>query len=640
MYKVTASAVILTALTGCSQSGGIPSNQWSFKVPTGNEAADAQVEVDKANSGDASSAKSKLSADAQLANGKSVNSPVMGPAFEQPAADSSSVPKGSIAGRSSNQQTSGLSAVTYSPAGGLTSNLSNIRAHTRPDPVAQVRAYLRSGIPSALTNREPYNSQVYLSPLPVPQPASAPSKPSTGSSLGTEPAELSIPQSPSISAFFPGDAAPDYLSLGLPAEATGSVSPASDFSSNLALTESGSVGAFVSPVVNGSVDTGSSSSSSSSLVADAALSENTLSYVGLGAEGMSKDGLPQLLPSLPNSDTPLPNEVASPVLSEVPAANIAVSSSVSNGNTPLPAENASSESVSIGTAILNNLQRSSGLELASNEADRNVTSGAPTLSGLTQTMPERELSPLVTNFRANRGGSQFEPSDNIPASSEVESNTSTHNVQMDIHASAPYSPLLEGLRTNKLTHDSLTYDSREFSSPSTIYVPIAEASSPNSSDVLVAEALGAVDLETSTSDFIEGLAQSSVFSSVLGSEILLNAKANSESSELPPLSASIPEIAATITQPTPAQTAPVQTTPAQRIPLSPSSLSSSLRSPELSDGTITEDYVVGGLSLLAFDVSTKLSPAEQSVQRDKARRAKLTLSANQGSNRLQRITWL
>lgn len=171
MRKVTASAVILTALTGCSQSSGIPSAQWSFEVPTGETAQANATDTKKLSD-------AELSADAQSFLGETFGKTMMGPAFDQPtisedintgtdiaagnALVGSKIP--SLANPGSQQRVSSIAL----EAAGIASTTSS-----RPDPVDQVRSYLRaSGRPSALANRRPYASQVYLSSAPTSNPAS------------------------------------------------------------------------------------------------------------------------------------------------------------------------------------------------------------------------------------------------------------------------------------------------------------------------------------------------------------------------------------------------------------------------------------------------------------------------------------
>lgn len=168
MRKVTASAVILTALTGCGQNNGIPSNQWSFEVPAEDEISSLELSQNTGaatgtTSGTFVSSVDISSTDSILANGKGSTSAIaggasasgmMGPAFEQPGLPLKTDASSSNAS-SSNNFSSALTA-SYQPLA------------TRTDPVAQVKAFLgSSGSPSALTNREPYLSSVVTPALPT-----------------------------------------------------------------------------------------------------------------------------------------------------------------------------------------------------------------------------------------------------------------------------------------------------------------------------------------------------------------------------------------------------------------------------------------------------------------------------------------
>lgn len=534
MRKVTATAVILTALTGCSQSSGIPSTQWSFKVPSVGETSSqpANADVDKESSAD-----SGLSEKTQMFANHAGNSRMMGPAFEQP--DAEALAKASNLGRPGSREAS--SSLSASLANGLAAT----QTSTRPDPVAQVRAYLNASSPTAIANRTPYNSQVYLSSAPAANGSFVPSAPSLD--------YLSIAQlgldSPAISS-----ARTSFPANVLPERATGNAATYSPL-----------------PVAEASP------------VAEALPSENNSSYVAVGPEAYSagdpnagttarsSDGLPQLTASVPSTHTALPSDAA-------------------QAETALP-ETAQPEAVqteadSIGTAILHNLQRSSSAETAADITTSNTTpaiaspasitvapaqssplptfspsAAAPlppqlanllpsetasvgatqayaphasatesatysepaTLVRLTQTMPERKASPLVDSFQADNGLVELsQPLEALPLSSQSESlapdsTSDNRRIETDLRSSetspsiaSPLSPLLEGLRIE-----------RESSPQSTIYVPIAEAAPVHSSDVLISGAPNTLGEEVSMSAFTDKIARSNIFSSVLSSPALL-----------------------------------------------------------------------------------------------------------------------
>ena len=176
MRKVTASAVILTALTGCGQSSGIPSTQWSFEIPPEDQIASAQFDTDSI--GAESDADSTLFA-SQPWNTDAADSGMMGPAFFQPEAGAlggNGISGLSAAGRPGGKEPSGLDSAGYSSLLSASST-SYQSVSPRPDPVAQVKAFLSANrSPSSLTNRAPYQSQVLLPSMPAvatPLPTSA-----------------------------------------------------------------------------------------------------------------------------------------------------------------------------------------------------------------------------------------------------------------------------------------------------------------------------------------------------------------------------------------------------------------------------------------------------------------------------------
>jgi hypothetical protein len=551
MRKVTATAVILTALTGCSQSSGIPSTQWSFKVPsvgeTSTSSQPANADVDKESSAD-----SELSEKTQMFANHAGNSRMMGPAFEQP--DAEALAKASHLGRPGSREAS--SSLSASLANGLATQTS-----TRPDPVAQVRAYLNASSPIALTNRTPYSSQVYLSSAPAADSSFVPSVPSldylSTAQLGIDSTAMSEASNSLPASSLPANS--------LPAPATATYSPL--------------------PVAEASP------------VAEALPAQNNSSYVAVGSEAYSagypnagatsrsSDGLPQLAASVPSTYTALPSNAAQAetALSETSQPETSQPEAVQTEAVQTEAvqtEAVQTEADSIGTAILRNLQRSSSETAAdittSNTAPAiasptNITAApaqsAPlptfspsaatplppqlanllpsetasvgatqayansepaTLVRLTQTMPEREASPLVDSFRTGSDLAEL-PVEALPLSPQSESlgeplseslgeslapasTPDNSRIETDLRSSEAspslLSPLLEGLR-------------RESSPQSTLYVPIAEAAPVNSSNVLISGATDTLGAEVSTSAFTDELARSNVFSSVLSSPALL-----------------------------------------------------------------------------------------------------------------------
>lgn len=193
MRKVTASAVILTALTGCGQNGGIPSTQWSFEIPAEDEMSSLALNRDLSDTTDgtfvssvgnrASTGQSAAGLDA-LSSGAYAEG-MMGPAFKQPSVDIETTAELSAANMPGRSR---LGSSTSSPT---SSYISGYRpAAARPDPVAQVKAFLSANSsPSDLNNREPYRSDILTSSLPT---VYLPSAASVTSTLG-EPTNLSGP---------------------------------------------------------------------------------------------------------------------------------------------------------------------------------------------------------------------------------------------------------------------------------------------------------------------------------------------------------------------------------------------------------------------------------------------------------------
>ncbi len=467
MRKVTASAVILTALTGCSQSAGIPSSQWSFEVPSEDAISSPQPELDSE-----SLAASNLPADAQSLIGETSSRRTMGPAFEQPTVDvpanASTGSKISASSPSESAELSTLSAETY----GLASGVSGARRSTRPDPVAQVRAYLRaSGSPSALTSRVPYTSQVYLSSLPVPNQ------------------------------YYNTDTASDDSLF--PALTSAETIPAAGVA-DLNLTDS--------------------------------LTDASVSVVSA-----TSDFFPALS-SIPNSfNEPLP-AISEPVDVSQPAEAVSYNSDGLPQLVPGTTAFTPDEDISIGTAILNNLQQSSvdtsstaftpvieplpqvvalspttDQSAATSAIDSDtvayplavqVSSGAftsaqpaPTLASLTETMPARELSPLVDNYRS---------------SSNVIEPVQAFEFPEDLSSSeALDSPLMDSFRKDAPL--------------SMLYVPIAEPVSADVSGLLVSEGIKALNDEVSTSDLMSEIAETALFSSVLVAPAFVNSNVEGSS---------------------------------------------------------------------------------------------------------------
>jgi len=571
MRKVTASAVILTALTGCSQSN-VPSTQWSFKVPSDTSAGLSADTVADAGQ-EESSAAATLTSSRSLESGsqaspstktqsfvsQTASGRMMGPAFEQPSAEAPLGARVSTVGRPGSKEISTLAAEAY----GLTSGLST-QPSTRPDPVAQVRAYLRSsGSPSALANRTPYSSEVYLSSLPTPnryyEPSSVPAG-ETPTPIGAT--GLNISEGLNLSEALP---APPLSSADL--VVTGPISSSlqsedlllSDFEvSDFGASDFGASDFGVSDFEGGTSFAGSVASQSVTGGPDATIANSvpaSLSPTALTQPAEFNDGLPQLQANQQGLNVAVaeeaPESIGTAILQDLQRQNAEVTPRPSVEIT-LQAETFQAETAQPIETEVATLSEAAGYQEPVESVYAYAPIGTqplPSLKSLTETMPVRDVSPLVNSFRSRETVSPIsEPSvleaipaadSNLEAFSDIEirqgssapitasvaDNTfeaapelapsdtpAEHNLQSDTGSEA-HSPLLEGFSNAE--------------PESTIYVPIAEEAEVKyevlSSGVMVqsaANTLSTLMSESSTADFLEELADSDVFSSVITSETL------------------------------------------------------------------------------------------------------------------------
>ena len=471
MRKVTASAVILTALTGCGQNGGVPSTQWSFEIPTEDEISSLVLNHDSSDMTDGALVSSiGDQAFTSRAGGLDATSNgayaegMMGPAFKQPSA---------------NMKTTGLSTAS-SPgrlkAGSSISDLlSSYRpVAARPDPVAQVKAFLSAnGSPNDLISREPYRSDILTSSLPTVYLPSAASVTSTSG----EPTNME-----SRSAYADDTS---FTSTGLPT---------------------------IEPSVGGLYAPSGISSSGSSALAPATVALNPG------------------LPTYQQGDYPVVSSAASipasiPVTEGLPAAagssGFAESLAMSRDGLPMIEANGSRETP-IGTAILQDLQRTAPIqamqslpaednvsgsididitpaeagvaevlaaepvasEQASSDQTIDVSTSGPTLESLQRSMVLREVSPLVVAYASQPAKADLAVEPNLTVEAIAVSNpdssfptleslletmpeTATQpNFTVDLSDNNAASPLLESLNSTQPL--------------STLYLPIPE-SAPESS---------------------------------------------------------------------------------------------------------------------------------------------------------------
>ena len=509
MRKVTASAVILTALTGCSQNG-VPSNEWSFEVPTDDQAVFSETGSFSSSElfAEDSAFQAKASSlAAQASAAPSHGSVVMGPATEQPIADATQ-PAASVSENLASADFSQLVTTATS------SNASSfIRATARPDPIADVRSYLsRRSSPGLLTSRLPYSSDIYLPSSPPAAPLSA---------LGTIPVSPTPQPTPVAAAVLP--TGPVGVSISALPETSVALPPAPS-SSPAPLTTAAATTTSEIPSLYDGVAVPQAAAPTPA-PADAFSATTPLTVV---AAPELDEGLPVLQPSQPIDD--------SAALTEPGPAEPALTATATTRRT------------SIGTSILRDLQRNQSDTLAAEPSIRpsaaeplpaaepaepvasapsifeqpteqqdldapsialltetpadtaSASEGRPTLEDLVRSIPERKDSPLLVSFRSvddllEREAIKDQAVDVLQTQGEVEQeavNPSVHqlNYEADTHSSQADSPLLEGLSAGP---DDVSL--------STIYVPISEEISVDASAALIQAAIAALGNEVTTVPF-------------------------------------------------------------------------------------------------------------------------------------------
>lgn len=492
MRKVTASAVILTALTGCSQSS-VPSTQWSFEVPSGDQVEGIQHSAD-------SSFATEISLDGLAGDNQSRAGAMMGPAFTQSGPDSVTalVSKPTVSEPTASQAAAtGAAGEDFSA---LVTTATNPRANAfvqstvrttgqstaRPDPLAQVRSYLnRTSRPAAVISRVPYTSQVYLPSTAVAAPLSAlgsvPAAP-VMPSVTSPPATLPSPSAPSIfqpTAALPTTSASQQPTGQLPL-ATWTTAPSS---APVAASEPNSL-----PSLYQQVPVVESNSAPEALVAE---------------EPVIEDGLPVLQPS-----------------ESAVAQNDVVQSNVVQGDIP------------IGTSILQELQRNAdnfeptdlavvsqpdtrqpaqltaadtvvapattrAANPAANETMATFPEPAvavqsvqqpPTLARLLAGLPANSQAPDITTFH--------QPVDSSPTNEAAASQPNPELAPTEATTSA-LSPLLSGLSEDGDV------------SISTLYVPIPESEVADASAVFIQAAIAALEEEALSAEAIQTSGQNS-----------------------------------------------------------------------------------------------------------------------------------
>lgn len=561
MRKVTASAVILTALTGCSQSS-IPSTQWSFEVPTDDQASDT---TETALASDRSL--SVMSEEARSFIEQPTGGRVMGPAFEQPATEASERASVSTAGRpgskEGNKEVSTLAAEAY----GVTSGLATQRS-TRPDPVAQVRAYLRSsGSPSALTNRTPYNSGVYLSSLPTPNRYYEPSVSSLNTAFPIGTADLGLTDTlpapfsasvPTISSAISNSgfsstsselisndltfraAAPAAVAtftatepavVALTATESTGIDSAIRLNSQLPQLEAGLPEAEITSYADSDIDrlpqlsqreTVSTTSIGTSILQD--LQRQDLQRQGLQGQDSVRvavqsedDGLPRLVSdrSVLESDQAQSFSYEAEPVSATDAfyyssttEDTSVNSSASSTVADLTVADSTVTDLTVADLTVADSMSSERPENDYAYAPTGEAQPVPSLSRLTETMPARDVSPLVNSFRSSNNSLPTSESSFLGDAPASEADFETVS-SVDLEAVRNTNPAAIAIPTAKPALIEPT-----------IYVPIAEDPKRTSS-ILLQDAADTLNSEVSTADFISDLVAQDTFSSILTSSAFM-----------------------------------------------------------------------------------------------------------------------
>lgn len=512
MRKVTASAVILTALTGCNQSG-VPSAQWSFEVPADDLSNGAQFTTDDASSDDVFSAAFPLGVQSETQSFlRQPSGDMMGPAFEQPSnvdTFATDLTRG-LSGTAGLARSEFSSLVTTA-----TDDTTNafIQAAARPDPVASARRYAARGSqPALITSRvpysvQPYSQSVYLPSSPAASPLSALGvvgvpTPSQSDLVSTQSIDTQTVDTRTIDTQTVGTQNADLQgtglqALGMPIVPEAQVSPQTSASQISASQVSVPVVPTALPVLeSAAVDVGSTATLPSSEIASNAIASSIDTDVPIGTAILRDLQRNADVQSSPVQSIPVDVSVETP--ERVPLTDFATgpeSDLEADLEAGVDADRVPSASIA---------------------PFRPTIQPTPTLERLLSSRPVREASPMVARPRPN-GETQLsrlpeEQSERnalspqsglpeLPTTPEVTSDaltpdvsaTSAPAVEAQLQSSAAtlgraarrnYSPLLASLQAQDNT-------------VSTIYVPISEEPSLEVSASLVQSAIAALGDEAS-----------------------------------------------------------------------------------------------------------------------------------------------
>ena len=451
MRKVTASAVLLTAITGCAHSEA-PTTQWSFSVPDSGEAASSNGLSSDFTLPSALSDEAQAFVD-QASKRRALSPVESAKSFRQDGVSGLNVPLEVPAATSrSNAPASNREASPLVTATTQAEDLIATYTAPRPDPVAEARAYLdtnpNTNSPELVTNRTPYSSaQVYLPSSPTAAPlfdlTSAGPSPLTTQVVAGQAASL-----------------PTGLTNVEPlnaASALPSVLPQTPISANVLEPTSRSIRevAIAQDVPLGTAILLSRQQNpadgSTTTIPNVALSSTSQNETPSGlTDSSADDPLPRLTPADTTVFQPVPQlldqsldqpfdqplEQLPGLVTTVPINALANEPSDASGATPFSSlDNAPLAEAAVSTAGLSAQLQPTVVSLLPQQ----MSSAGPTLESLTESMPYREPSPLVAQAQASYA--------------EIETSLPTDDLR---------SPLLEGLQSLGTSPESA------------IYLPIAE----------------------------------------------------------------------------------------------------------------------------------------------------------------------
>ena len=533
MRKVTASAVILTAIAGCGRNEA-PSAQWSFTPPeieTTVFSADT-LQRQSSNQGNTSSSPEAQNFLAQTNIGTSDK--IMGSAFGQTEGLSED-PAQTLVG--DDQPTSPNVSIPTLP-------------QRRTDPIAEVRAYLEKTRGSSfLGDRVPYSAQVALRPAPTytssvysqqiasfaqPTPEPTANQAITGPG-STDPATLAQVTLPENSSIF-NDAAQAVASLRqTPTQfSTSNLLTATAQPSTLqvqAVPVTAAVPLEDSPTETEAVSTEISAHQSQLLLTQTA-----------------QDTLPVLRPAISQQTSETSSTVAF-ASTEIQTSAQITEPVIALGEVPDEKAGNRDESIPIGTAILENLQRdretvASEFESLHTYIDDVATTESPEigpsaikssaiesiviseemptdakLARLLRTLPQRnateqrEEAPLISHFRSSQAASSHVSMNDHTESEYTEIELSESEQIETVHIESEQvrreyiepNPSASSNPSRSLLLEGLEETANPTSALQTLYMPIPQAPALTASATLIQTALEALSSSADTDTVVSSL---------------------------------------------------------------------------------------------------------------------------------------